>query len=566
MKERETVEFWAALVILAAVAILVYRSIDKTADTLGWIEHAHQALQELENVSGTYSRAAAARRAYVDLGDESQLADRASLDEYLGQGIATLRASLAEDPKQLRRLDSWVELLHERIAGLEASAGRRRAEGVGGETVESLALTTRIRAAREEIEKEENRQLADRDARTRCDFVHTKLAEVIGTGASFAILVLAFWRLHREIRRRRQSEQALRESEGFLHSIVENIPNMIFVKEAKELRFERLNRAGEELLGITRKDLFRKNDFDFFPVEQAENFQALDRETLANGVTVDIPEEPIQTKAGQRWLHTKKVPILDDKGMSKYLLGISEDVTERRLVARALKKAKDAAEDANHELEAFSYSVAHDLRAPLRSIDGFSRALEEDCADHLDVSGVSHLKRIRSSAQQMGQLIDGLLSLSRVTRAEIVREKVDLTRIAQQSGARLQEAHPDREVEWIVHEGLVGEGDARLLSAALDNLLGNAWKFTGKRALARIEVGSVIKNGDSTFFIRDNGAGFEQAYADKLFGAFQRLHTAAEFEGTGIGLATVQRIVRRHGGRIWAESEVGRGATFYFTL
>jgi light-regulated signal transduction histidine kinase (bacteriophytochrome) len=166
----------------------------------------------------------------------------------------------------------------------------------------------------------------------------------------------------------------------------------------------------------------------------------------------------------------------------------------------------------------------------------------------------------------MGQLIDGLLVLSRVTRADLVREKLDLTRMAQQSGARLQEIHPGREIEWIVHEGLVGEGDARLLSATLDNLLGNAWKFTSKCARARIEVGMMNKNGDAAFFVRDNGAGFDQAYADKLFGAFQRLHSATEFEGTGIGLATVQRIVRRHGGRIWAEGEVGQGATFYFTL
>jgi PAS domain S-box-containing protein len=566
MKQREAFQFWAALVILAAVAILLYRSIDATADTLGWVEHAHRVLQQLEDASGDYSRAATARRAYVVLGDESQLAERAGLDQRTTQAIAALRVSLAEDPNQLRRLDVWAELLHERIAGLDASAERRRMDGTGGETVEGLELTKRIRAAREEIENEENRQLADRDRRTQRDVNRAKLVEIVGTGASFAILLLAFRRLRQEISRRQKSEQALRSSEGFLDSIVENIPNMVFVKEAGELRFERFNRAGEELLGVQRSDLVRRNDFDLFPAEQAENFQARDRETLANRVVVDIPEEPIQTKKGERWLHTKKVPILDEQGVPRYLLGISEDITAQRVVAETLKTAKDTAEAANHELEAFSYSVAHDLRAPLRSIDGFSRALEEDCADKLDTAGLSHLRRIRSSAQQMGQLIDGLLVLSRVTRADLVREKLDLTRMAQQSGARLQEIHPGREIEWIVHEGLVGEGDARLLSATLDNLLGNAWKFTSKCARARIEVGMMNKNGDAAFFVRDNGAGFDQAYADKLFGAFQRLHSATEFEGTGIGLATVQRIVRRHGGRIWAEGEVGHGATFYFTL
>src|SRR5580658_7798984 len=186
MKQREAFQFWAALVILAAVAILLYRSIDATADTLGWVEHTHRILQQLDDASGDYSRAVTARRAYVVLGDESQLAERRGLDQRTAQGIAALRVSLAEDPNQIRRLDVWAELLRERIAGLDASAERRRMDGTGGETVEGLELTKRIRAAREEIEKEENQQLADRDRLTRRDVNRTKLVEVIGTGASFA--------------------------------------------------------------------------------------------------------------------------------------------------------------------------------------------------------------------------------------------------------------------------------------------------------------------------------------------------------------------------------------------
>ena len=189
---------------------------------------------------------------------------------------------------------------------------------------------------------------------------------------------------------------------------------MIFVKEAAELRFERINRAGEQLLGLTREQLIGKNDFDFFPVDQAKFFQERDRETLDNRVVVDIPEEPIETKSGRRWLHTKKVPVVDDHGVAKFLLGISEDMTERREAALALKAANDAAEAAIQELEAFSYSVAHDLRAPLRAIDGFSQALEEDCGDKLDDEGKDYLRRVRTSAQHMARLIDGLLGLSRV--------------------------------------------------------------------------------------------------------------------------------------------------------
>ena len=564
-KRRELVGLWAALVMLAAVAALAYRSIDGAADTLGWVEHAGAVVQQIEEVSSASSRATAARRAYVVAGDESQLAEVHELDARLSRATDALRTSLLDSPSQLRRLDSLAHLLAERLAALDASVARRRLEGTASETAEGLALGVRIRTVREEMEVDENRLLAERDALTRRDVARTKLAEVVGTLASFAILLLAFGRLRREIGRRLRSEEALRASESFLDSIVENLPDMIFVKEATELRFERINRAGEDLLGVGRAELLRKNDFDFFPREQAESFQARDRQTLASGVALEILEEPIQTKSGERWLHTKKVPVLDEGGVPRYLLGISEDITERRKSAAALKSAKEAAEAANHELEAFSYSVAHDLRAPLRAIDGFSQALEEDCASQLDADGKGHLRRVRASTREMSQLIDGLLGLSRLTRGDIARQQIDLSRIAEESGARLREAHPQQGVELVVRPGLLADGDVRLLKAVLDNLLGNAWKFTSKHAQPRVEVGC-MEDDHAIYFVRDNGAGFDQAYAHKLFGAFQRLHGATEFEGSGIGLATVQRIVRRHGGRVWAEGEVGRGATFYFTL
>jgi signal transduction histidine kinase len=228
-------------------------------------------------------------------------------------------------------------------------------------------------------------------------------------------------------------------------------------------------------------------------------------------------------------------------------------------------------ESVNKELAAFSYSVSHDLRAPLRRIDGFSQALLEDYADRLDDGGRAYLHHVREQAQHMGELIDGLLALSHVTRSELRREVVDLSRIARDIGGRLQSDDPGsaapgptRRVELRIEDGLSAEGDARLLANVLENLMNNAWKFTSKCTEARIEIGK--HDDDRAFFVRDNGAGFDMSYAGKLFGVFQRLHTTTEFEGHGIGLATVQRIVSRHGGRIWAEGQVGAGATFYFTL
>jgi hypothetical protein len=561
----EVAGFGAALAILGAVAGLAYASVESAAETLTWVEHAHQVLQQVEQVSAAFSRATAARRAYVVAGDTGQLVDLPELDGRMTVAVAKLRASLSDSPGQTRRLDALARLFGDRVSGLDASVTRRRLEGTGGETAESLALTSSIRAAREELEAEENRLLDQRSARTRRELAMIKLAELLGTCASFAILLAAFARLRAEVGLRRKSEQILSVSEGFLDSIIENIPDMVFVKSADELRFERINLAGQALLGIDRKELLGKNDYDFFPLAQAEFFQAQDRGALTGGSVVDIPEEPIQTKSGTRWLHTKKVPVLE-RGVPRYLLGISEDITERRKTAADLERAKERAEGANRELEAFSYSVAHDLRAPLRAIDGFSQALQEDCADVLDEQGRQHLERVRSAARDMGRLIDGLLSLSRLTRADLARDAVDLTRLALEIGERLRVEHAPRTVDLTVEDGLTAEGDARMLGAALQNLLANAWKFTGKRDDARIEVGRCLVKNEGVFFVRDNGVGFEQAYVHKLFGAFQRLHGAAEFEGCGIGLATVQRVVRRHGGRVWAEGEVGRGATFYFVL
>jgi DNA-binding response OmpR family regulator len=219
----------------------------------------------------------------------------------------------------------------------------------------------------------------------------------------------------------------------------------------------------------------------------------------------------------------------------------------------------------NEELESFSYSVAHDLRAPLRSIDGFSLALLEEFGETLDDDGRQYLKYVRESAQHMARLIDDLLALSRVTRGEVERDDADLSSIARSVTSRLTRANPERAVEFVIPGELVVNCDPRLLTIVFENLIGNAWKFTGKQADARIEIG-VMPGAPRTYFVRDNGAGFDMAYAGKLFGVFQRLHSAAEFEGTGIGLVTVQRIIRRHGGRIWAEGEIDRGATFFFTL
>ena len=274
-----------------------------------------------------------------------------------------------------------------------------------------------------------------------------------------------------------------------------------------------------------------------------------------------------------RHVHVQGKVGLDAEGRPERLVGAVQDITERtradleiRTLNQELRLRMAELEASNKELETFSYSVSHDLRGPLRALDGFSQVLLETCSERLDDEGKHYLRRVRSASQRMAQLIDGLLDLARITRSNVERQDVDFSALALDIARELQARDPERAVELTIAPGLRASADPRLLQAALVNLLENAWKYTRRRASARIEVGASEAGGETVYFVRDDGAGFDMAYAKKLFGVFERLHSEREFEGTGIGLATVQRIVQRHGGRIWAEAAVDRGATFFFTL
>jgi signal transduction histidine kinase len=288
-------------------------------------------------------------------------------------------------------------------------------------------------------------------------------------------------------------------------------------------------------------------------------------------------EEQAPSDDGLRTYVTVKFPLTDAAGRSYAVCGISTDITERKRAEQEVHRLNEELEErvkhrtaeleaSTRELDAFAYSVSHDLRAPLRSLAGFSEVLLEDYADKLDDVGRNYLGRIEANAARMARMIDDLLDLSRATRVELRRERVDVSAVARDVISELRDADPGREVETVVADGLTADGDAHLIRLTLHNLLGNAWKFTARQTPAVIQVGSTTQNGPPVFTVGDNGAGFDMRYAGKLFDPFQRLHAVTDFEGTGIGLAIVHRIVQRHGGRVWAISEPGHGATFFFTL
>ena len=378
-----------------------------------------------------------------------------------------------------------------------------------------------------------------------------------------------------DITERKQVKESLRQSEERFAKAFRASPALLVISRMSDGITIDINESYLRLFGYTRQEVIGRSVIELNVYVNPDERAEVVRKLREQGAIRDY-EIALRTKSGEirEMLLSAETIETDDETC---ILAILIDITDRKRAEEEVRKLNAELEQrvvertaqleaANKELEAFSYSVSHDLRAPLRSIDGFSQALIEDYADKLDATGQDYLRRIRAACTRMGQLIDDLLNLSRLTRSDMCRKQVDLSALAEEVVIWLQKLQPERQVEIAIAPGLVAHGDQRLLRVALENLLENAWKFTAKRPRARIEFGATQLDGATVYFVRDNGAGFDMAYADKLFGVFQRLHTTAEFEGTGIGLATVQRIVTRHGGRVWAEGAVDQGATFYFTL
>ena len=370
--------------------------------------------------------------------------------------------------------------------------------------------------------------------------------------------------IYDDVTERKRAEEELRESEEKYRDLFENANDLI-QSVGPDMKFQYVNRAWKDALGYTEEEVKELTLMDIICPDDMEHCMETFKEIIDGGEAVGV-EVKFVTKDGRLIDVEGNVNCRVENGIPVATRGVFRDITERKRAEERIERYAEQLEALNKELEAFSYSVSHDLRAPLRSIDGFSQALLDDYSDKVDDQGRDYLKRVRAAAQSMAQLIDDMLKLSRVTKGEMRRESVSLSGIAGEIASGLAVTEPGRKVEFEIEPGLEAVGDPALLRVLLENLLDNAWKFTSKNDTARIEFGIADVEGKKAFYVRDNGVGFDMAYADKLFIPFQRLHNKTEFLGTGIGLATAQRITRRHGGSIWAEGKVGEGVTFYFRL
>lgn len=392
-------------------------------------------------------------------------------------------------------------------------------------------------------------------------------------GVVAALLAVLSWIIARHQTARLSTEQQIRNSEARFRGMMNSAPDAVIVSNKNdEIVFS--NMQAGQLYGYDHDELIGRNVLTLNPERHRVDherrsvyFEAMradgkENQFIRTGLHRDGTEFPIECRS-----------TCMEIGQEILIFTACRDITGQIEAAKNLQElndrlARDNTElDAlNRELEAFSYSVSHDLRAPLRAIDGFSQALLEDYADRLDDSGRNYLSRVRKAAQRMGELIDDLLKLARITRGEMNTGEVDLSALVEEILNRLRQDDPGRAAEFIIAPGLTVHGDPRFLRIAMENLLNNAWKFTAGKTPARIAFGQTERNGAPAYFVRDNGVGFNMAHAGKLFGAFQRMHDASAFPGTGIGLAIVQRIIRKHGGNIWAEATPDQGAAFYFTL
>jgi PAS domain S-box-containing protein len=539
------------------------------------VEHNYQVMAAVEALRSSIEHAETSQRGYLLSEDQHYLTPYSAALSSIIVTQAKLRRLMTGNTQQQARLAALDQATAAKVAELRQTIELRSAPGLAAAVYRGQQAMDDIRRIADNLQEEEHRMLARRLSEAEAQVVRSRGWGGLNGLAILVMLTLATVAIERDTRKRARVEEALRDSEEQFRQVFDESPSGILLIE-EDQRVRRANPAFCRLLGRSEEELQHDGLLNLvFQTGWIPSGEQIRSQT----------EQEYTTKSGgTAWVNVHATKLRNSQGRAVCNLALIEDITKRKKADQEIRVLNDSLElrvaqrtaetvasnqkleTANRELEAFAYSVSHDLRAPLRSVDSFSQIIIDEYSDKLDEDGVRYLRRIRAGAQHMGQLISDLLNLSRVSRGLLKSEPVDLRSMASTIVTELRDQEPQRDVSVEIAPDIEANGDAQLLRVVMNNLIGNAWKFTGKREKACIEFGANSDEGIVVYFVRDNGAGFDMAYVSQLFTPFQRLHQTTEFAGTGIGLATVQRIVQRHGGRIWAESSVDQGATFYFTL
>lgn len=564
----------ACSLLLVIEAVLLWFDFQNSRAAEGWVEHTYQVLNASQVFRATIQNAEGNQRNYLLTGDEQYIQPYREAVAAERTAVRNLQALTQDSAAQQAQLAGLAQLADARFARLEMGISIRREKGLAAAVTlvapgQGARMMDELGARLAAVEAEEHRLLTARTKTAAEQTAQTRGALAGGTAVLIALLLLAGLIIEKDVAKLQASARMLRRQADLL----EKSPGPIIVWQLGG-PIEYWNHGAEQLYGISRQDALGRSHNELLRPQSPAGIQNLEEILERDGHWTG---ELWHVVNGREIIVESHMTMVTESDGRKTVLKLNRDITEEKHAHEQIQRLNQALEQrvkertaqleaSNKELEAFAYAVSHDLRAPLRGIDGWSLALLEDYGATLDPTGRQYLERVRSETQRMGRLIDDLLKLSRLTRVTLQHEFVDLSALARAIASRLQELEPGRRMEFQIQDGLSTGGDARLLEVVLTNLFSNAVKFTGPRETARIEFGQTNGDQERAFYVRDNGVGFDMAYADTLFGAFQRLHRASEFPGTGVGLATAQRVVRRHGGKMWALAKPGEGATFYFTI
>lgn len=556
--------FLSAIIIIAWLAITSFINNQKSEKTSRWVAHANSVLFHSETILALAVDLESGQRGFALTGMNDFLGPAQTAAELLDEHVRRLRELTADNASQMTRIEQLSGLIRKKVAFTTSAIQMRATGGLDSaifltSTMQGKKLMDGIKAVVKEIQDEEHKLLTERTT-----LVDTKIADFNSgfTGmllATVVILITVFYMIYMSLRRRAQAEESLRQASARIQDIYDNAPCGYHSIDANGL-FVEINNTWLQWLGFKRDEVLGKMHFEDILTEASKvEFKEHFRRFIKDGTVHNLLFDAVRKDGTTFAILLNSTAIFDSAGNFLKSRSTVFDYTEQ-------KKSLEKIEQLNHELESFSYSVSHDLRAPLRSIDGYTQILLEDYAHDLDDEGKRVLNVVVNNARRMAKLIDDLLDFSRVGRKEVSKSVVNTESLVRSVVSEMMIQEEGRQIDLHIASLDPCEADANLLRQVWVNLISNALKYSRKRSQARVEISSRRTPSEVIYSIKDNGTGFDMAYGHKLFGVFQRLHRQQEFEGTGVGLAIVHRIVTRHGGRVWAEGEVDKGASFHFSL